>query len=249
MSSGPLGSIVSRSGRRRSSRFVQPPTKTTRTDLPPTKGEVSIDDSLDVWVEAKFADDGYVQHLRREVVLPVGFLNHQNDIDAHTRRTLVEWMFEERHFFRLTPETFFLAVNLVDRYLSIAVVSRDGLQLVGVAALFLASKFEEVDPPALGALARRCRNAYPKSAIRSTEVRILQALEYRVAAPTVYFFLYKWLGTAETSGATTRRAYNRAVRCLLDTQFVAGIAPSRLAAAVIRWTLGENYPPGEARAP
>lgn len=44
----------------------------------------------------------------------------------------------------LLQETLFLAVNVLDRYLSLQPVARGDLQLVGITALWLACKYEEV---------------------------------------------------------------------------------------------------------
>ena len=43
-----------------------------------------------------------------------------------------------------SPETLFRTVALIDKYLSTTIVERHKLQLAGVAAMLLASKFEEV---------------------------------------------------------------------------------------------------------
>lgn len=45
--------------------------------------------------------------------------------------------------FELVEETLFLTVNLVDRFLEKQTVKKDKLQLVGLVALLLASKYEE----------------------------------------------------------------------------------------------------------
>ena len=46
------------------------------------------------------------------------------------------------------PETLFLAINLMDRYLSSQRdLSRIMLQLVGITAMFVASKYEETNVP------------------------------------------------------------------------------------------------------
>ena len=43
-----------------------------------------------------------------------------------------------------SPETLFRTAALIDKYLSTTIVERHKLQLAGVAAMLLASKFEEV---------------------------------------------------------------------------------------------------------
>jgi hypothetical protein len=45
------------------------------------------------------------------------------------------------------PETLFLTMNLIDRYLAIQPVEKKNLQLVGMTAMLVASKYEEIWAP------------------------------------------------------------------------------------------------------
>ena len=60
------------------------------------------------------------------------------------RATLISWLVEVHLKFKLMPETLYIAVNILDRYCEKQVVSREDFQLVGVTALFIAAKYEEV---------------------------------------------------------------------------------------------------------
>lgn len=63
------------------------------------------------------------------------------------RAILVDWLIEVHLKFKLAPETLFLGINLIDRYLEVAPVTKDRLQLVGVSAMLIACKYEEIYPP------------------------------------------------------------------------------------------------------
>ena len=63
------------------------------------------------------------------------------------RTVLVDWLIEVHLKFKLLPETLYLTVNLIDRDLALESVSRKRLQLVGVTAMLIASKYEEIYPP------------------------------------------------------------------------------------------------------
>lgn len=60
---------------------------------------------------------------------------------------LIDWLVEVHLKFKLVPETLYLTVNLIDRYLERVEVMRDRLQLVGVTAMLIASKYEEIYAP------------------------------------------------------------------------------------------------------
>jgi hypothetical protein len=49
--------------------------------------------------------------------------------------------------YHMLPETLWIAVNIIDRFLSVRVVSLVKLQLVGITAIFLAAKYEEIMAP------------------------------------------------------------------------------------------------------
>lgn len=63
------------------------------------------------------------------------------------RSILVDWLVEVAEEYRLVPETLYLAVNYIDRFLAHVPVNRSKLQLVGVTCMLIASKYEEIHPP------------------------------------------------------------------------------------------------------
>lgn len=75
------------------------------------------------------------------------YMERQRDINHNMRSILVDWLVEVAEEYRLKPETLFLSVNYIDRFLSSMAVQRTKLQLVGVTCMLLASKYEEIQPP------------------------------------------------------------------------------------------------------
>lgn len=76
--------------------------------------------------------------------------SNQRDLNSAMRGILVDWMVEVAEEYKLQPETLFLAVQYVDRYLSqprSRDLARSKLQLVGVTAMLLAAKYEEIYAP------------------------------------------------------------------------------------------------------
>ena len=65
----------------------------------------------------------------------------------------------------LLGETLFLTVNIIDRYLARENVLRKKLQLVGVTAMLLACKYEEVSVPVVEDLILICDRAYTRADI------------------------------------------------------------------------------------
>jgi hypothetical protein len=63
------------------------------------------------------------------------------------RAILVDWIIEVHHKFELMHETLYLTMYIIDQYLSLQPVLRRELQLVGVSAMLIACKYEEIWAP------------------------------------------------------------------------------------------------------
>jgi len=63
------------------------------------------------------------------------------------RGILMDWLVQVHLKFKLLPETLFITVNLIDRYCEKRIVARSEYQLLGVTAMLIASKYEEIFPP------------------------------------------------------------------------------------------------------
>ena len=70
-------------------------------------------------------------------------------------------------------------------------------QLVGVAALLIASKFEEIYPPEVDEFVRMTDNAFSRSEVLATEAQMLRVLDYQLVVPTCYHFMVKYFETAK----------------------------------------------------
>lgn len=73
-----------------------------------------------------------------------------NEIKLHMRKIVVDWMLEVTIDQRCHVDVFLLATNIMDRYLDTNPMPKKQFQLLGAAAIFLASKMVEPSPiPAL----------------------------------------------------------------------------------------------------
>ena len=116
----------------------------------------------------------------------------QPDIDAHRRHVLVDWLVEVHWKFKLYPETLFLTVNLLDRFLSVKPnLVRNQLQLVGVTCLLIAAKYEDIYAPEIKDIVHICDKTYKKEEILSMEVLILNTLNFRITSPSALLFLLR----------------------------------------------------------
>lgn len=113
----------------------------------------------------------------------------QADVTPKMRAILVDWLVDISLRFKLLPETLFLAIGTIDRVLERITIERDKLQLLGVASLFAAAKFEEIYPPRLKDYVALCDNSYSKQDIVSMEGLILTTLNFNLTQPSSFSYL------------------------------------------------------------
>lgn len=104
------------------------------------------------------------------------------------RAILIDWIIDVHGKFKMNHQTLFLTVNLIDRYLELVCVARTQLQLVGISALFLASKYEEIYPPDLKEFVRCCDNTYHANQIIHVESEIISLLNFNLVYTSSYQF-------------------------------------------------------------
>jgi len=117
----------------------------------------------------------------------------QPHINEKMRAILIDWLVEVHLKFKLVPETLYLTVNVIDRYLKVAMVERSNLQLVGVSALLLASKYEEIYPPELKDLVYITDKAYTQEQILVMEEQMVKALSYNMTISSIHLFMMRYL--------------------------------------------------------
>merc|ERR1712243_218519 len=135
----------------------------------------------------------YLKGLERRALVPKDHLQGQQTNDK-MRAVLVDWLVEVQVQFKLLQETLFSTIDIIDRFMAVegGSVSRGKLQLVGVAAMFLASKIEEVYAPACSDFVYITDNAYTEDEIKATELRLVRALEFNLSQPVAINFLRRY---------------------------------------------------------
>ncbi|KAJ6668786.1 hypothetical protein lerEdw1_012270 [Lerista edwardsae] len=134
----------------------------------------------------------YLREMEVKCKPKVGYMKRQPDITNNMRAILVDWLVEVGEEYKLQNETLHLAVNYIDRFLSSMSVLRGKLQLVGTAAMLLASKFEEIYPPEVAEFVYITDDTYTKKQVLRMEHLVLKVLSFDLAAPTINQFLSQY---------------------------------------------------------
>lgn len=192
------------------------------------------DDAEDIQRVSDYAPQIFAQLFRDEGLRRPrpDYMDGQPDINGKMRAILMDWLVEVHMKYRLRSETLFLAVNIIDRHLSVQTVVRKKLQLLGVVAMFIAAKYEEIDPPKATEFAYITDNTYTKKDILNMECTVLITLDFQIAKPTPVHFLER-LQRANGCDSTHRALAQYALElALLDLRCLRHL-PSVLVSAAL----------------
>ena len=78
------------------------------------------------------------------------------------------------------PETLFLTTNLMDRYLSVHALTSQDMPLLGISALLIATKYEEIYPPGVKDFVYVSKNTLTREDILDMEMSILTTIEFDI---------------------------------------------------------------------
>ncbi|CAN6346351.1 unnamed protein product [Urochloa humidicola] len=131
---------------------------------------------------------------------PNDYMGSQPQVTSAMRAILTDWMVEIHAKFEMMPETLYLTIYIVDRYLSLQPVLKRELQLVGIAAMLIASKYEEVWAPEVNDFMYLADNTYSRQQILVMEKAILNNMEWNLTVPTQYHFLVRFAKAAGGGG-------------------------------------------------
>ncbi|KAK8944532.1 Cyclin-B1-1 [Platanthera zijinensis] len=161
--------------------------------------DIDAEDSENELSMMEYVEDLYKFYKHQENLCPPrDYMSSQIEINAKMRSILVDWLIEVHHKFDLMPETLYLTLFIIDRYLSMETVLRKELQLVGVSSMLIACKYEEIWAPAVHDFSCISDCAYSGEQILDMEKRILNRLDWSLTFPTSYVFLVRFLKAASS---------------------------------------------------
>ncbi|RSH92157.1 G2/mitotic-specific cyclin [Saitozyma podzolica] len=198
----------------------------------------------DGWTDLDAEDDGdptmvseyvidafnYMMSIEKTTMPNPEYMEKQAELQWKMRGILMDWIVEVHQKFRLLPETLFIAVNLIDRFLSARVVSLVKLQLVGLTALFVASKYEEVICPSVTHFLHMTDGGYGVEEILKAERYMLSTLDFDMSYPNPLHFLRR-ISKADGYDIQTRTVAKFLIEISCVEHKLLKFKPSLLAAA------------------
>ncbi|KAI0659364.1 cyclin-like protein [Cubamyces menziesii] len=216
--------------------------------IPKEDAEVDgeVDPNGDLWddLDAEDADDPlmvseyvveifeYLKEVEQTTMPNPNYMVNQKDLAWKMRGILTDWLIQVHSRFRLLPETLFLCVNIIDRFLSARVVSLAKLQLVGITCMFIAAKVEEIVAPSASNFLYCADSSYTEAEILQAERYVLKTIDWNLSYPNPIHFLRR-ISKADDYNVQVRTIgkYLLEIQCL-EWRLIAA-PPSLLAAASI----------------
>lgn len=135
-------------------------------------------------------------------MIKTNYFKYFKNLNEKNRENLVDWLF--KHLYdtsSLSSKVMYLTINIVDRYLEKYALMyekqeplhKKDFHRIGLAAYFIAGKFEAIYPPSVRKYVEYTKNAFRESEIIETEGKILEMLEFELNAPTVVKFLERYM--------------------------------------------------------
>lgn len=194
-------------------------------------------DDSQLFKSSMYIDDieSYLQNLERKPELRAlpNYMDFQSEIDTNKRAILINWLVEVSDEYELQTETLFICTSIIDRFLSKMCIPVQNFQLLGVAAMFIASKYEEIYPPNLHQFVEVTDDTYSGQQIRQMEQEILKTLNFRISLPTITFFLRQIFAFNKFSKKVYHLAEYLCYLSLLDDKPTLEYYPSEIALAAV----------------
>ncbi|KAH3809802.1 G2/mitotic-specific cyclin-B3-like [Dreissena polymorpha] len=183
--------------------LVQVEDETQEQTKPADVDDVDTENLGDPVQVALYAFDIFKYYKERETQFTIdNYMSTQKHLTSSMRAILVDWLVEVQENFELNHETLYLAVKLVDMYVSRVHTPKEALQLVGAVALFIAAKFDERCPPLVEDFLYICDDAYKRKEFLDMERCLLKAIGFDIGMPLSYRFLRRYAKCARSSMET-----------------------------------------------
>jgi len=198
--------------------------------------DVDKDDAKNPQLVVEYVQDiyCYLRQLEAEQKVQPEYLAKNTTILPKMRAVLIDWLVGVHLQFHLLQETLYTTVAILDRFLQVEVdsIPRNKLQLVGVAAMLVASKYEEIYAPEIKDFVYITDRAYTEKEIIRMELRILHTLEFNLGRPLPLHFLRRASKAGGVEAATHTLA-KYVMELSLGCYSMCSTPPSTLAAAAL----------------
>ena len=133
-------------------------------------------------------DNFYTEEENNRFKINPNYFKLQTEINSKMRIILIDWLFEVNNKLKLREETFYTTIYIIDAYLSKKFIQRKKFQLLGVTALYIATKLNEIFSGSVKDYVFMTDRAYNESDIITMESDICKTLNFNFLVPNCLSF-------------------------------------------------------------
>ncbi|EEF37116.1 cyclin d, putative [Ricinus communis] len=166
------------------------------------------------------------------------------------RRDAVNWILKVHAYYQFRPETAYLSVNYLDRFLSFHSLPQGKgwpMQLLAVACLSVAAKLEETNVPLLLELQiLEPRFLFKPSTIQRMELLVMAKLKWRLHIITPFYFLHYFIAKLSCASPDCNNfssVFPRSSDLIINICRVINFldyTPSAVAASAVLWVTNQT---------
>jgi hypothetical protein len=119
------------------------------------------------------------------------YITFQNKISLNVREILIDWIIQIHYIENLNLEVLFLAIYILDRYVSSEKISIERFQLIGITAYWIAIKYEEDNFLSLNKIMYYIEECYTREDILLMEKKVLNVIRFELSVSTVITFVHE----------------------------------------------------------
>ncbi|XP_065206260.1 G2/mitotic-specific cyclin-B2 [Planococcus citri] len=164
-------------------------------ERPPGVEDIDKDDAKNPFLLSAYTMDiyEYLRSLERSHPIKEDYLKDHKEITPKMRAIVVDWLVEVQLEYRLLQETLHITVGILDTYLqSNPKVDKNKMQLIGIAALFLATKYEEITVPSADELVYISASAFKERDLYLMEMEMFKKIGFDISRPISLNFLRRF---------------------------------------------------------
>ena len=128
-------------------------------------------------------DNFYTEEENNRFKINPNYFKLQTEINSKMRIILIDWLFEVNNKLKFREETFYTTIYIIDAYLSKKFIQRKKFQLLGVTALYIATKLNEIFSGSVKDYVFMTDRAYNESDIITMESDICKTLNFNFLVP------------------------------------------------------------------
>jgi cyclin B len=133
-------------------------------------------------------DNFYTEEENNRFKINPNYFKLQTEINSKMRIILIDWLFEVNNKLKFREETFYTTIYIIDAYLSKKFIQRKKFQLLGVTALYIATKLNEIFSGSVKDYVFMTDRAYNESDIITMESDICKTLNFNFLVPNCLSF-------------------------------------------------------------